>query len=56
MYEEVTGAKVNFGKSEGLQLGAWMSGVPLPRPFCRSNGPVSILGMWFGTDLQLKRN
>ena len=32
-YEKVAGAKVNFDKSEGLQLGAWRRGVPLPGPF-----------------------
>ena len=32
-YEEVAGTKINFDKSDGLWLGAWMGGVPLPGPF-----------------------
>ena len=32
-YEEVAGAKINFDKSEGVRLGAWRGGVPLPGPF-----------------------
>ena len=32
-HEKVAGAKVNFDKSEGLQLGAWRRGVLLPGPF-----------------------
>ena len=55
-YEEVARAKVNFDKSEGLQLGAGRGGVPLPGPFRWSDGPVRILGVWFRGDLQLKRN
>ena len=55
-YEKVAGAKVNFDKSEGLQLGAWMGSVPLPGPFRRSDGPVHVLGVWFGPGLQLERN
>ena len=37
-YEKMAGAKVNFDKSEGLRLGAWRGGVPLPRPFRWSEG------------------
>ena len=55
-YEKVAGAKVNFDKSEGLRLGAWTGSVPLPGPFRWSDGPVRILGVWFGPGLQLKRN
>ena len=54
--EKVAGAKVNFDKSEGLQLGAWGAGVPLPGPFRWSDGPTHILGVWFGLGLQLERN
>ena len=55
-YEQVTGTKVNFDKSEGLRLGAWRGGVPLSGPFHLSDGPVRFLGVWFGPDLQLERN
>ena len=53
-YERIAGAKVNFDKSEGLRLGAWTG--TLPGPFRWSDGPVRILGVWFGPDLQLERN
>ena len=55
-YEKVAGAKVNFDKSEGLRLGAWKKGSLLLGPFRWSDGPVRILGEWFGPDLQLERN
>ena len=55
-YEKMAGAKVNFDKSEGLRLGAWRGGFPLPGPFRWSDGPICILGMWFGLGLQLERN
>ena len=55
-YKKVAGAKVNFDKSEGLRLGAWRGSVPLPEPFRWSDGPVCILGVWFGPCLQLERN
>ena len=55
-YEKVAGAKVNFDKSEGLRLGAWRGSFPLPGPFRWSDGPIRILGVWFGPGLQLKRN
>ena len=55
-YKKVAGAKVNFDKSEGLRLGAWRGSVPLPGPFRWSDGPVCILGVWFGPGLQLERN
>ena len=53
-YERIAGAKVNFSKSEGLRLGAWSN--TLPGPFRWSDGPIRILGVWFGPDLQLERN
>ena len=54
-YEKVAGAKVNFDKSEGLLLGAWRGGtLPLPGRFRWSDGPVCILGVWFGPGLQLE--
>ena len=55
-YGEVAGAKINFDKSEGLRLGAWRSGAPLPRPRCWIDRPICILGVWFGPGLQLNRN
>ena len=55
-YERIAGAKVNFDKSEGLRLGAWRGSNTRPGPFRWSVGPVRILGVWFGPDLQLERN
>ena len=55
-YEWIAGAKVNFDKSEGLRLDAWRGSNTLPGPFRWSDGPVCILGLWFGFDLQLERN
>ena len=55
-YERIAGAKVNFDKSESLRLGAWRGSNTLPGPFRWSDGPVCILGVWFGPDLQLERN
>ena len=55
-YERIAGAKVNFDKSEGLRLGSWRGSDTLPGPFRWSDGPVRILGVWFGPDLQLERN
>ena len=53
-YEQIARAKVNFDKSECLRLGAWRGSNTLPRPFCWSDGPVRILEVWFGPDLQLE--
>ena len=47
-YEQIVGVKVNFDKSEGLRLGAWMGSDTLPRPFRWSDGPVRILGCGLG--------
>ena len=55
-YERIAGAKVNFDKSEGLCLGTWRGSDTLPGPFSWSDGPICILGVWFGPDLQLERN
>ena len=55
-YERIAGAKVNFDKSEGLRLGAWRGSDTFPGPFHWSEGPVRILGLWFGPDLQLEPN
>ena len=55
-YDQIAGAKINFDKSEGLRLSAWRVGVPLPETFLWSDGPVRILEVWFGPDLQVERN
>ena len=55
-YEHIAGAKVNFAKSEGLRLGAWRGSNTLPELFHRSDGPIRILGVWYGPNLQLERN
>ena len=55
-YERIAGAKVDFDKSERLRLGAWRGSNTLPGPFRWSDGPVRILGVWFGPELQLERN
>ena len=55
-YKWIAGAKVNFDKSEGLQLSAWMSSDTLPGPFCWSDGPIRILLAWFGPNLQPEWN
>ena len=39
-----------------MQLGAWRGSDTLPGPFRWSDGPIYILGVWFGPDLQLERN
>ena len=41
-YEQVVGAKVNFDKIKGLQLGAWRGGLPLHGPFRWSDGSSSL--------------
>ena len=55
-YKKVAGAKDNFDKNKVLRLGAWRGSVPLPGPFRWSDGPIRILGVWFGPGLQLERN
>ena len=55
-YERIAGAKVNFDKSEGLRLGGWRGRDNFPGPFRWNDGPVRIIGVWFGSDLQLDRN
>ena len=47
-YEQITGTKINFDKSEDLRLGAWKGGVSSSGPFHWSNGPTSTLGVEFG--------
>ena len=39
-----------------MRLGAWRGSNTLPGPFRWSGGPIRILGVWFGPDLQLERN
>ena len=55
-YEKVTGAVFNRSKSVGLRLGAWTGVNSLPGIFSWTDGPVRILGVWFGPGLQLEKN
>ena len=55
-YEWILRAKANFNKSENFRLGVWRGSNILPGPFRWSDGPVRILWVWFGPDLQLERN
>ena len=55
-YKQIAGAKINFDKSKGLQLGAKKGGVSQPGSFRWSDGPIHIRGVWFGIGLQLERN
>ena len=48
---KLAGAKDNFDK----RLGGWRGSVPLQEPFLWSDGPVRILGVWFGPGLQLEK-
>ena len=50
-YEQITGVKINFDKSEGLQLGARWDDTLLPGPFRWSGGPVRIFEVWSRLDL-----
>ena len=42
-YERIAGARVNFDKSEGLQLGSWRGRNTLRGPVRMSHGPVRII-------------
>jgi hypothetical protein len=57
-YELLTGAKINQDKSVGLQLGTWRGrSMPSDGVVGRwTDGPVKLLGVWFGPDLQVDRN
>jgi hypothetical protein len=57
-YEAVTGAKINHEKSVGLQLGTWRGrSMPPDSVVGRwTDGPVKLLGVWFGPDLQVDKN
>ena len=55
-YERIAGTKVNFDKSEGLQLSAWRGSHTVSGSFRWNDGPLRILGVWFGPDLYLERN
>ena len=54
-YERISGAKINFEKSEGLRLGPWRGDVSLPESFRWSDEPVCNLRVWFGQSLQLSQ-
>ena len=47
-YEQIAEVKINFDKNEGLWLGHWRGGVPLPGPFRWSDGPIPMLGCCSG--------
>ena len=47
-YEKVTGAKVNFDKSEGLRLGAWRAAIPCQGPSDGVTVPSASLGCGSG--------
>ena len=56
-FNRVTGAQINREKSHGLLLGKWRGGgVPLPSSFNWTDGPIKILGIWVGPDLQHDKN
>ena len=56
-FNRVTGAQINREKSHGLLLGKWRGGgVPLPSSFNWTDGPIKILGIWVGPDIQHNRN
>ncbi|GAB1597330.1 hypothetical protein Ahia01_000009400 [Argonauta hians] len=57
-YERVSGASINHEKSVCLRLGSWR-GRPMPPDSVAghwTDGPVKMLGVWFGPDLQVERN
>ena len=47
-YEKVAGAKVNFDKSEGLQLGAWRGASPYQGPYTGVTDPSASSGCGLG--------
>ena len=55
-YERIAGVKVNFDKSGGLRLSACRGSNTLPGLFRWNDGPICILRVWLGSDLQLERN
>ena len=55
-HEMVARAKINVRKNKGLWLGTWRDGILLPELSRWSDGSICILRIWFGSDLQLKRN
>ena len=55
-YQQITGSIINCSKSSALRLGGWRGGTPLPALFDWTDGPIRILGIWFGPDLQLEKN
>ena len=47
-YEKVAGAKVNFDKSDSLQLGAWGAAFPCQGPSAGVTVPSASLGCGLG--------
>ena len=48
LYEEVTGAKINIGKTEGLFMGKWKDRHYKPFDCKWTNDKVFTLGLWIG--------
>ena len=48
LYEEATGAKVNFEKTTGLWLGSWKNRTDEPIPITFTNKNVKTLGVYYG--------
>ena len=56
-FNRVTGAQINRDKSHGLRLGRWRrDNVRLPNAFDWTDGPIKILGIWVGPDVQHDKN
>ena len=53
-YEKVAGAKVNFDKSEGLQLGAWRGECPPVKALPLEEQIHQHPRVWFRPDFQLE--
>lgn len=57
VYEKVVGAKIDLDKSIGLQLCIWWGAMPSDSIVGRwTDGSIKLLGVWFGSDLQLEKN
>ena len=50
MYEQATGAKVNYGKTKGLWIGAWKNRTDIPLNIKWTNKNVKSLGIYQGND------
>ena len=50
IYEEASGAKVNYDKTKGLWSGSWKSRRTTPIPIKWTNKNIETLGVYFGND------